>query len=784
VVGLTAHVRAWLHTHDPGYLATRRAARATVLMPAMFAIGDKAIANPEVAYFVAFGSFAMLLLVDFQGSIADRVRAQASLAVACVVLITLGTLASRSTPVAVIAMGLVAFAILFSGVVSSALAGATTALLLAFILPVSLPGPASAIPDRIAGWGMAAGVSVLAIWLLWPAPARNPVRTSAIAACRALAARLRAEIAYVMSAGTESDRDTYLAAIGAADEAVDGLRSVFFGTPYRPTGLTTDARAVVRLVDELRWLNSIVLRSAPKQHPKTPDKAVCAVKVAAAEVLERAASLLDEPGAADGELVQALERMRAALGVLEHGATTKLPSPEEISGSDDQRALMIVTALDPSFRAQELSFIVGQIGTNVGYAAAAARRSWLQRILGRQPAGFSGPLTSAQERLGAHVEAGSSWLHNSLRGAAALSLAVLVADLSSVQHGFWVVFGTLAVLRSNALSTGQNALRALGGTVAGFIVGGAIVYAIGTDTTVLWVLLPFVVLFAGLAPAAISFAAGQASFTITLLILFNLIVPAGWQIGLLRIEDVAIGCAVSLAVGVLFWPRGAAAAFGRALSQAYTDCASYLADAVAYGVGRCDHGGPQPAAPRERAVRAAAASRRLDDTFRGYLTERGSKPIPLSEVTSLVTGVIGLRLAADAVLELWERDGAPGGDRSAARAELLGASANMTGWYEQFASGLTGGRGVPDPLARDDVADGRLIAAVANDLGDSDGNATATGVRVIWTGDHLDAVRRLSEMLVAPARAAVAEQALGPQDELLREGLASLRPRPAARASA
>jgi hypothetical protein len=784
VARLTAPGRAWLHTHDPGHLATRRALRATVLMPAMFAVGDKAIANPEVAYFVAFGSFAMLLLVDFQGSIADRVRAQVSLAVACMVLITLGTLASRSTPVAVIAMALVAFVILFSGCVSSVLASATTALLLAFILPVSLPGPVSSIPDRIAGWGLAAGVSVLAIAVLWPAPVRNPVRMSAIAACRALAARLRAEISYVLSAGSDSDRSTYVAAIAAAEKAVEGLHSVFFGTPYRPTGLTTDARAVVRLVDELRWLNSIVLKSAPKQHPKTPDKAVCAVKVAAAEVLERAAALLDEPGGADGELADALERMGVALGSLEASATTKLPSAEEVTGPDSERARMIVTALDPSFRAQELSFIVGQIGTNVGFAAAAARRSWLDRILGRQPAGFTGPLASAQERLGAHVERGSSWLHNSLRGAAALSLAVLVADLSSVQHGFWVVFGTLAVLRSNALSTGQNALRALAGTVAGFVVGGVIVYAIGTDTTVLWILLPFVVLFAGLAPAAISFAAGQASFTITLLILFNLIVPAGWQIGLLRIEDVAIGCAVSLVVGVLFWPRGAAAAFGRALSQAYTDSASYVADAVAYGVGRCDRGGPQPPAPREQAVRAAAAARRLDDTFRNYLTERGSKPIPLSEVTSLVTGVIGLRLAADAVLELWERDGALCGDRSAARVELLGASEHMTGWFGRFASGLTGDRGVPDPLARDEVADGRLIAAVANDLGDSDGHATATGVRVIWTGDHLDAVRRLSEMLVEPARAAVAEQALAPQDELLRQGLASFRPRAPARASA
>ena len=39
-----------------------------------------------------------------------------------------------------------------------------------------------------------------------------------------------------------------------------------------------------------------------------------------------------------------------------------------------------------------------------------------------------------------------------MRGAIALGLAVLVADLTGVQHSFWVVLGTLTVLRSNALS--------------------------------------------------------------------------------------------------------------------------------------------------------------------------------------------------------------------------------------------------------------------------------------------------------------------------------------------
>jgi hypothetical protein len=50
-------------------------------MPAMFALGDKVIGNPQLASFAAFGSFAMLLLVDFGGPMAERLQAEAALAV-------------------------------------------------------------------------------------------------------------------------------------------------------------------------------------------------------------------------------------------------------------------------------------------------------------------------------------------------------------------------------------------------------------------------------------------------------------------------------------------------------------------------------------------------------------------------------------------------------------------------------------------------------------------------------------------------------------------------------
>jgi uncharacterized membrane protein YccC len=729
-------------------------------MPALFALCGPALGNPAMATFAAFGSFAMLLLVDFGGSIRYRLQCQTALGVACAAFICLGTLASRTTWLAAVLTAGLAFAVLFAGVVSSVLAGATTALLLSLILPVSLPGPVSSIPDRVAGWGLAAAVSLVAISLLWPSPARDPVRSSAIAACRALAARLRAEVAFVLAGRPAAGEAAYQEAVAAADAAVEDVQSGFFATPYRPTGLTTAARAVVRLVDELRWLNSIVLRSvvtSPVARKPVPE--VCAVKRAAATVLATAADVLESPGQSGATLASATAELTAALEALERTTTDSLPV--SAAGDASENARRVVSALDPSFRSRELSFVVLQIAANVDFAARAEQRTWLEKVMGRQPEGFIGFLTAAQQRAGSHAGRDSLWLRNSLRGAVGLGLAVLVADLLTVQHAFWVAFATLSVLRSSALATGQNFARAVVGTTVGFLIGGGIVALVGTNTAVLWILLPFVVLLAGLAPATVSFAAGQAAFTLTLMILFNLLAPAGWHIGLVRIEDILIGGAVSLVVGLALWPRGAGAALGRALSSAYADSVSYLTSAVAYGLERCDSGGPPAGPPVAQAAQAAAAARRLDDTFRGYLAERGAKPVPLAEVTALVTGVVGLRLAGDAVLELWDGDAAAGGDRAAARRELMSGSDMVRGWYARFAESLSGHGAVPEPLSADAVADGRLVDAVGQDLRDEDGHATATAVRVIWTGDHLDAARRLQAMLVGPAQEAVAQNALG-----------------------
>jgi uncharacterized membrane protein YccC len=754
--GVLMHPWQWLGQHDRDYAALRRAARTAIIMPSLFAIGDKAIGNAPIATFAAFGSFAMLLLVDFTGPLRQRLQAQAAVAVAGCVLVVLGTLVSRNTALSVIAMAVVAFALIFAGVVSSVLASATTSLLLAFILPVSLPGPVSSIPDRLEGWAFAGAVAFVAIGVLWPAPVREPLRSAASAACKALAARLRAEVTYRLSDGEPAFVNDLEQASAESDAKVEALHKTFLATPYRPTGLSTGTRTVVRLVDELGWLNAIVVQSMLVARPFGVDHEACAVKLAAADTLEQGAALLDDPLGDPAQLHRAMAGLADALTSMELRSTSELPVRRlaDSEGGGDT-VTEFITSLDPSFRAQELSFAVSLVANNIDLTAAAERRSWIDRVLGRQPQGLSGRLSAASQRATSHVERHSVWLHNSIRGAVGLGLAVLVANETGVQHSFWVILGTLSVLRSNALSTGQNIVRGLVGTAVGFFVGAVLLEIIGTNPTTLWVLLPFAILFAGIAPAAISFAAGQAAFTLVLVILFNIIQPAGWRIGLVRIEDIAIGCSVSLVVGLLFWPRGARAALRQALAEAYVDSATYLASAVEYGMVRCDWSSAPPIPPTAEAERAADAARRLDDTFRNFLAERGAKPLPLAQVTSLVTGVAGVRLAADAVLDLWQRDdGQAIGDRAAARQELLASVDLVRGWYDDLAGYLLEDRDLRDPLPHDKVADGRLVDAVRHDLRGDDGKASATAVRMIWTGDHLDAVRRLQQLVVGPARAA------------------------------
>jgi len=165
----------WLHLDDPQLAALKSAARAAIVMPAVFAIADKVIQNPQTAIFAAFGSVAMLVFVDFTGSLRSRFVAYLVLACVGAANIVVGTFCSRNAWLAAAAMAVVGFVILFSGVINGYFAAAGTAAILTFVLPVTIPAPNAAIPDRLEGWGLAVGAGICAVMLLWP-PRRSADR--------------------------------------------------------------------------------------------------------------------------------------------------------------------------------------------------------------------------------------------------------------------------------------------------------------------------------------------------------------------------------------------------------------------------------------------------------------------------------------------------------------------------------------------------------------------------------------------------------------------------------
>src|SRR5580693_5280579 len=172
--------------------AAMRAARATVVVPGLFAITDKVVGDPQMALFATFGGFATLLFANFGGSRRDKLIAHAGLAVAGSVALIIGTLVSGTTWLAAVVTVPTAFAILFAGIGGPNAAAGTTAVMLAYVLPVASAGAAATIPSRLEGWWLAAAAGTIAVLMFSPRAPGSRLRAAAADLAGELASRVRA----------------------------------------------------------------------------------------------------------------------------------------------------------------------------------------------------------------------------------------------------------------------------------------------------------------------------------------------------------------------------------------------------------------------------------------------------------------------------------------------------------------------------------------------------------------------------------------------------------------
>ncbi|RDH80285.1 FUSC family protein [Mycolicibacterium moriokaense] len=624
--GVLRRAAGRIRTRDPEFDALRRAVRGAVIVPLAAAVSFAVAANTQTPLFTLFGSFALLVLANFPGNRQTRAVAYAGLGINGAVLITLGTLVSPHAWLAVTLMFLLGVAVTFSGVLSETIAAGQRPTLLTFVLPACTPpGP---IDERLFGWAIALAICVPAALFVLPPRHYGELRRHAATAVATLADRLEGK----------ASRDDVVAAMLA-------LRENFLGADFRPVGLSAGSRALVRVVEDLEWLAD---RVGDEAGPALRDMADPGIRVLRCSAAVLRATRVAERTTARANLEAALIHLRSvARGRYRTDVERILAAPDDAAAVTIGRALL---------NRRTIAATIGATGRVIAAAAAADARPVWARALGLRL-----PTTTATDRLipattsiasttSGFLVGKSVAVRNALRTGLGLALAVAVTHIFPVEHGFWVVLGALSVLRSSALTTGTKTLRAVVGTAIGFVLGAALISVVGVDPVVLWILLPVVVFGSAFVPEIASFAAGQAAFTMMVLIFFNLIVPTGWSVGLIRVEDVVVGALVGMVVSLLLWPRGATASAETAVESARSVFATYLETAVH----RITRGATEEISDKLAILSqdAIASTRVADDAVRQYLSEGGGDTDFRGPIVRAFNRAIRVRAAADLIMDI------------------------------------------------------------------------------------------------------------------------------------
>ena len=606
--------------------ALRRALRAAVVVP-MAGVVSYSIAGPsQTALFTVLGAIWLLGLVDFPGNRRVRALAYCGLGVNGAVLITVGTLVQPIPWLAVALTFVLGVAVTLAGVLSETIAAGRRVTLLLYVLPVCTP-PAP-VTARLLGWAIALAICVPAALFLFPPRHHNDLRRHAAQVCTALADRLDG--------------------VGSGDEvssAMSALEKNFMSADYRPVGLTAGSRALVRVVDDLKWLADQVgddddVGLADMQAP------VVAVLRCCARTLNTA--LVSRKAVDREELDARLSELRAvARGRYREDVVAMF------AAEDDQDAMVLGREL---LRRRTIATTVDLIGRMIAAAAAAdARPVWARALGVRLPETGAAdrllPETVAVRRIAkGFIATRSVTARNAIRTGVGLALAVATTHVLSIQHGFWVVLGAIVVLGSSALTTGTKVVRAMTGTAIGVVLGAAAIEMVGAQPAVLWTLMPIAIFAAAYVPRVASFTAGQAVLTMMVLVAYNLIVPTGWRAGLMRIEDVGAGAAVAVIAAVLLWPRGATASVYGVIEKAVGTASRYLQAAVR----RVTRGASEDTDHKLTALGydALAASRTVDDAVRHYLLETGGSSDLRSPVVHAANRAIRLRIMAEVIADI------------------------------------------------------------------------------------------------------------------------------------
>jgi len=243
-----------------------------------------------------------------------------------------------------------------------------------------------------------------------------------------------------------------------------------------------------------------------------------------------------------------------------------------------------------------------------------------------------------------------TWIYT-LRLMVSVGVATAVSEVLPLQRSYWVVLTVAIVLKPDFGSVFARAVQRGAGTIIGAVLGAVILAVVPYG---FWLLVPFGLLAALLPYGRTRNFGLQAVFLTPLVVLLiDLLAPAGWRLAEDRLIDTLIGCAVALIVGYAPWPMAWQAHLPEHFSEAIWDVCEYMREALITapasqdGLGRPAHQGVTRLPRRSRLQRSAY--RALSD-MRTEFQRTMSEPPPASrQAAAWWPALAELEQVADAV---------------------------------------------------------------------------------------------------------------------------------------
>ena len=235
-----------------------------------------------------------------------------------------------------------------------------------------------------------------------------------------------------------------------------------------------------------------------------------------------------------------------------------------------------------------------------------------------------------------------------LRLMACMGVAGLVSEVLPLQRSYWVPLTVAIVFKPDYGSVFARALQRGIGTMVG-AVAGAILLVLVHGT---WLLIPFAVL-AALLPFGRSRNYGLLATFLTplVVVLIDLLSPAGWRLAEDRLIDTLIGCLIVLLIGFAPWPMSWYAHLPRQYAQTALDVRGYLEEALGASSGGDGSGGDGSGGdtPPARSRMRRSTYRALADLRTEFQRTMSEPPSISRRATAWWPAVVGLEQVMDAI---------------------------------------------------------------------------------------------------------------------------------------